>query len=67
MRPMGLMPIEERFVRLLAEKEPGGAASKVLAEAAEIRAKGNQVRFFVTGNFELCVQEGVAFISTSEQ
>lgn len=67
MRTLGLMPIPESAVRMLAEKEPGGAASKVLAEAAEIRARGNQVRFCVTGNFELCVQEGVAFTSTSEQ
>lgn len=64
---MKLIPIPESAVRQLAEKEPGGAASKVLEEAAEIRSRGQQVRFCITDRLELCVQEGVAFISTSEQ
>jgi len=67
---MRLMPIPESAVKALAKKEPSGAAANVLAEAAEIRSKGNQVRFYVTeenGQYGLCVQEGIAFLSTQEQ
>lgn len=65
---MKLMPIPEEAVRKLAAMgAPDSAAHKVLAEAAEIRARGSEVRFMLTDSGELCVQEGVAFISTSQQ
>ena len=64
---MKLFPIPESWVRKIAEENPGGAATKVLEEAAEIRARGSEVRFCVTDTLEFCVQEGVAFISTREQ
>ena len=61
-----LHPIAEEMVHALAAKSgPDSAASKVLAEADAIRAKGNKVRFWLTDPLGLCVQEGVDFFSSS--
>ena len=63
-----VQPIAEEIVEYLAKNAgPNSAAAQVLAEAAEIKARGNQVRFWITNQPGLCVEEGVAFISTSEQ
>lgn len=63
-----VQPIPEHVVKTMADKlGPDSAAAKVLVEAAEIRAKGNQVRFWLTDEPSLCVQEGVTFISTEHQ
>lgn len=64
---MKLVPIPEYAVRRLADQsEPDSAAHKILAEAAEIRSRGNQVRFMLTDSGELCIQEGIMFLSTEE-
>jgi hypothetical protein len=63
-----IMPIGETIIRQMAEQ--GGsesAAAKVLAEGEEIKARGSQVRYWLTDEPGLCCQEGVAFTSTSEQ
>lgn len=62
-----IMPVAEGMVQALAaNSKPGSAAHLVLEEGALIKAKGNQVRYWLTDE-GLCAQEGVAFISTSEQ
>lgn len=66
-----IQPLKEGVVRQIAEQSgPDSAAARVLAEAAEIKARGSAVRFWLTadnGVPGLCCQEGVAFISTREQ
>jgi hypothetical protein len=63
-----VQPLPESVVENLAQQAgPNSAAAKVLAEGAEIKARGSQVRYWLTDEPGLCCQEGVAFTSTSEQ
>lgn len=63
-----VMPIGETILRQMADQQgPDSASAKVLAEGAEIKARGNQVRYWLTDEPSFCCQEGVAFTSTSEQ
>lgn len=64
---MKLIPVPEAVVLELERQHPGGAASEVLKEAAEIKAKGHAVRYYCTEKGDLCVQEGVVFLSTQPQ
>lgn len=63
-----VMPIAESIVKQMAEQAgPSSAAAKALADGAEIKSRGNQVRYWLTDEPSLCAQEGVAFGSTSDQ
>lgn len=61
-----VIPLKETIVRMMAE-QGSSAAVNVLAEGAEIKARGNQVRYWLTDEPSLCCEEGVAFVSTSDQ
>lgn len=63
-----IQPIPESVLIEMAKLEgPESASAQVLAEGAEIKARGNQVRYWLTDEPSLCCQEGVTFLSTSEQ
>ena len=57
--PKGMREVPEWMIRRLDEQFPNDAAAKALADAVEVKARGNPYRFLLSDKGEVCVQEGV--------